>query len=344
LKEFLMQTMKLMRFGALLSAATLALMPLQANAQGQAIPPTTTGQPNAGSQTTAAIVAPAWAYPVADKEQPPGPDENEIRQAPGSSRTYTRKQIDNLFNPPIWYPDQAVGMPKVVHSGAPPGVRACAACHLQSGQGHPESGHISGLPVAYFLRQIQDYRDGNRIDKVWMTNMAKAMSYEDAAAAADWFSKLKPIKWVRVIETDTIPKSYFNKSRKRLPLSDGSTEPLGDRIAEFPEDPVRVLDRDPNSGFIAYVPKGSLALGEKLVKDGAGRTLACAACHGDKLQGNAEIPRIAGISALYTVRQMFAFKTEERKGIFAEQMKPVVAELQEKDIIAVAAYLASLDP
>jgi cytochrome c553 len=328
-----MQTMNLMRFGALLGGAMLALMSVKTSAQGQAPAPTPAG-----------IVAPAWAYPVADKEQPPGPDENEIRQAPGSSRTYTRKQIDNLFNPPIWYPEQAVGMPRVVQSGAPPSVRACAACHLQSGQGHPESGHVSGLPTAYFLRQIQDYRDGNRIDKVWMTNMAKALSDEDAAAAADWFSKLKPIKWVRVIEADTIPRSYFNKSRKRLPLSDGSTEPLGDRIAEFPEDPVRVLDRDPNAGFIAYVPKGSLALGETLVKEGAGRTLACAACHGDKLQGTADIPRIAGISPLYTVRQMFAFKTGERKGTHAEQMMPVVAGLKEKDIIGVAAYLASLDP
>ncbi len=328
-----MKTMKPARICVLLGGAVLAFMPVKASGQGQPTVP-----------VPVAIVAPAWAYPVADKEQPPGPDENEVRQAPGSSRTYTRKQIDNLFNPPIWYPDQVIGMPRVVQTGAPPGVRACAACHLQSGQGHPESGHISGLPKAYFLRQIQDYRDGNRVDKVWMTNMAKALSDEDAAAAAEWFSKLKPIKWVRVIETDTIPKSYFNKSRKRLPLSDGSTEALGDRIAEFPEDPVRVLDRDPNSGFIAYVPKGSLALGEALVKEGAGRTVACAACHGEKLQGTAEMPRIAGISTLYTVRQMFAFKTGERKGAHAEQMMPVVAELQEKDIIAVAAYLASLDP
>ncbi len=328
-----MQMNKRSHCAALVGGAMLALLPANADAQGQ---------PTVSSQ--AAIVAPLWAYPVADKEQPPGPDENEIRQLPGSSRTYTRKQIDNLFSPPIWYPEQAVGIPAVVQTGAPPGVRACAACHLQSGQGHPESGHVSGLPVSYFLRQIQDYRDGNRVDKVWMTSMAKALSDEDAAAAAEWFSNLKPIKWVRVIETDTIPRSYFNKSRKRLPLADGSTEPLGDRIAEFPADPVRVLDRDPNSGFIAYVPKGSLALGEKLVRNGEGKTVACAVCHGEKLQGTGEIPRIAGISALYTVRQMFAFKTGERKGAHAEQMTPVVSQLQEKDIIAVSAYLASLDP
>jgi cytochrome c553 len=176
-----------------------------------------------------------------------------------------------------------------------------------------------------------------------MTAMAKAMSDEDAKAAADWFAQIKPIKWVRVVETDTIPKSYFNKSRKRIPLADG-TEPLGDRIAEFPEDPVRVLDRDPNSGFIAYVPKGSLARGEKLVKDGDGRTVACAGCHGEKLQGDKDIPRIAGISPLYVVRQMFAFKAGGRTGPHADQMKPVVEGIDENDVTAIAAYLASLDP
>jgi cytochrome c553 len=286
---------------------------------------------------------PAWAYLSADKVQPPGPDENEVRQVPGSARTYTRKEIDNLFKPPIWFPEKLPPMPKVVESGAPPGVRACVACHLTSGQGHTESSHLSGLTADYMIRQIQDYRSGARKDPVWMTAMAKAMSDEDAAAAAAWFEQIKPIRWVRVVETDTIPKSYFNKSRKRIPFAEG-TEPLGDAIAEFPEDPVRVLDRDPNSGFVAYVPKGSLARGEKLVKDGDGKTVACAACHGEKLQGNKDIPRIAGISPLYTVRQMFAFKAGDRAGPHADQMKPVVDAIDEADVTAIAAYLASLDP
>ncbi len=313
------------RFVALIGAALLASVVSPAQAQEK-------------------LTQPDWAYPVADKEQPPAPDENEVRQVPGSTVRYTRKEIDNLFKPPIWFPDQAAGMPRVVQSGAPPGVRACAACHLQSGQGHPESGHISGLPKSYFLRQIQDYRDGNRTDKVWMTAMAKALTDEDAAAAAEWFEKIKPIKWVRVVETDTIPRSYFNKSRKRLALADGSTEQLGERIAEFPEDPVRVVERDPNSGFIAYVPKGSVALGEKLVTDGLGKTVACAACHGGDLKGKDDIPRIAGVSTLYTVRQLVAFRNGERNGNHADQMKPVTAELGLKDITAIAAYLASLEP
>ena len=288
---------------------------------------------------------PSWAYPVADTVQPIVLDENEPRRVPGSALTYKRKEIDDLFNPPIWFPELNVGMPRVVQSGAPPGVRACAACHLTSGQGHPESGHIVGLPNAYFLRQIEDYRAGRRHDPVWMTKMSTAMTDADVKAAADWFSKIKPITWVRVVEAETIPRSYFNKSRKRLPHPDGGIEQLGEKIAEFPIDPIRVVDRDPNAGFVAYVPKGSLLRGQQLVTQGGeGKTIACAACHGADLKGQGDVPRIAGVSPLYTVRQMFAFKTGARKGVHAMQMAPVVERLAPADITAIAAYTASLTP
>ena len=287
---------------------------------------------------------PAWAYPVADKEQPVKLDDNESRRVPGSALAYKRKEIDDLFNPPIWFPELNVGMPRVVQYGAPPNVRACAACHLASGQGHPESGHIAGLPVAYFKRQIEDYRAGRRNDPVWMSKMSAALSDADVQAAADWFAAVKPIPWLQVVEADTIAKSFFNKSRKRLPHPDGGTEPLGERIAEFPREPDRVLERDPRAGFVAYVPKGSVARGEALVRQGAGKTVACASCHGADLKGQGDIPRIAGVSALYTVRQLYAFKTSSRKGEHAAQMVPVVANLQADDITAIAAYTASLAP
>ena len=292
---------------------------------------------------------PAWAYPVADKEQPAAAataasGDTDRRQVPGSALTYQRKEIDDLFNPPIWFPERNVGMPRVVQYGAPPNVRACAACHLASGQGHPESGHIAGLPVAYFKRQIDDYRAGRRNDPVWMNKMAAALSDTDVQAAADWFSQVRPIPWIRVVETDTIPRSYFNRSRKRLPHPEGGSEPLGERIAEFPQEPERVLNRDPTAGFVAYVPKGSLAQGEALVRQGGAKTVACAACHGADLRGQGEVPRIAGVSALYTVRQLYAFKTGSRKGEHAAQMSAVVASLTPSDITAIAAFTASLAP
>jgi cytochrome c553 len=287
---------------------------------------------------------PKWAYPVADAVQPVIAAVSEPRRVPQSALAYKSGEIDNLFEPPIWFPERNVGMPRVVQYGAPPSVRACAACHLTSGQGHPESGHISGLSVNYFKRQIEDYRNGLRNDPVWMTKMSVALTDQDVDAAANWFAKVKPISWIKVVETDSIPKSYFNRSRKRIALPGGATEILGDRIAEFPEDAERVLNRDPYAGFIAYVPKGSVAAGKALVLEGAGKTVACAACHGPNLQGAGDVPRIAGISPLYTVRQMYAFKTGSRKSSHAVQMQPVVANLGDQDITYIASYLATLAP
>ena len=287
---------------------------------------------------------PKWAYPVADKEQPPSPPDDQPIRIPGSALTYKFKEIDNLFAPPIWFPEHNVGMPRIAQYGARPEVRACVACHLTSGQGHPESGHLAGLPVGYFKQQIADYRSGNRTDPVWMTKMSAAMTDRDVDDAARWFANIKPIAWVKVIETDVIPKSYFNKSRKRLPAPEGGTEPLGDRIAEFPADPVRVVNRDPYAGFVAYVPVGSVSKGLALVSQSGGKTVACAACHGADLKGAGDVPRIAGISPLYTVRQMYAFKTGSRKGPNAAQMLPVTSNLQADDITAIAVYLASLTP
>ena len=53
-------------------------------------------------------------------------------------------------NPPDWYPEEHPPMPQIVaHGGQRPAGRACAQCHLPSGDGHPESSSLAGLPAAY---------------------------------------------------------------------------------------------------------------------------------------------------------------------------------------------------
>ena len=79
----------------------------------------------------------------------------------------------------------------------------------------------------------------------------------------------------RVVETDTVPKTYVGPGNKRLRLPDGASEPIGNRIIEIPENEKVVLNRDPRLGFIAFVPKGSIAKGEALVTaGGGGKTVA----------------------------------------------------------------------
>jgi cytochrome c553 len=120
---------------------------------------------------------------------------------------------------------------------------------------------------------------------------------------------------------------------------------LGDRIIEVPQEPVRARSYDPHSGFTAYVPVGSIAKGEKLVREGkAGNAAPCTTCHGDTLAGTAIAPRIAGRSPIYIVRQLYNIQAGVRRGDDVELMKPVVAGLTERDMIAIAAYVSSQNP
>jgi len=288
---------------------------------------------------------PDWAFPVTDKVQPPSQDDGQPKSAPGSTRTYTRKQIEDGMNPPDWYPDEHPPMPRIVANGNGTTIRACAFCHLPTGTGHDESANVARLPVGYFIRQMADYKTGARKGSGSMTTIAKEISDVDVRASAEYFASVKARPWIRVVETDTVPKTYVASGNKRIPHPDGGTEPIGNRIIEIPEDVERVLNRDPGSGFIAYVPKGSVAQGEALVKTGGGgKTLACAPCHGATLQGMGEIPGISGRQATYIVRQMFMMQNGDRTGPLADQMKPAVEKLSVDEMLVIAAYVASLEP
>lgn len=70
----------------------------------------------------------------------------------------------------------------------------------------------------------------------------------------------------------------------------------------------------------------------------------CASCHGDS--GNAPIaenyPKLGGQSAKYTVERLKAYKAGEIKGGQAATMTPMAAMLSEKEMEAIAAYLAEI--
>ena len=293
-----------------------------------------------------------WAYPIPDKNPPTATQDKGQKKLPGSTRSYTQTQIDDQFNPPDWYPEEHGPLPRVVKTGIQ--AQACGSCHLMSGHGHPESATLAGLPVEYMLRQMADFKAGLRKDPPMheasqraarMINIAAGLPDEEMREAVKFFAALKPGKWYRVIEATTVPKTWVNGGRMRLPLPGNETEPLGNRIITLPEDPDRVESRDPHSGFIAYVPMGSIKKGEELVtKGGNGKTVACAVCHGEGLKGLGDIPRLANIHPIYIVRQLFNFKTGANASSAAAQMKKVSEKLTEEDMINIAAYVGSLEP
>jgi cytochrome c553 len=287
---------------------------------------------------------PDWTFNIPDKVQPSAVRPEGVVRAPGSPREYEWGKVSGNTNPPDWFPDEHPPAPPAVAGG--PGRRfACGACHLMSGQGHPEAADIAGMPAAYLIRQMAYYRNGTRKDDARMGPIAKAIPEEDVRQAAEYFAGLKPKAWVKVIETATPPKTFIATSgRHRVLHPDGGTEAIGRRILQIPEDPYRTEIRDPHSGFIAYVPPGSIARGEALAKGSEGKSAPCAQCHGEGLKGKGEVPRLAGLQPLYVARQFFTMQYGSSAGEAAAVMKPVVANLTEDDIIAISSYLGSLPP
>jgi cytochrome c553 len=291
---------------------------------------------------------PEWAYGPDSSgiAYPRKPDDGVLKQVPGSAKRYTQAQIDDPMHPPDWFPDEHPPMPRVVSDGNGTTVRACIGCHLASGHGHPENSRLPGSSAAYLKRQLEEFRAGARKGpaSMQMIGVAKHLTDEEIAAASDYFSKLNVVRWVRVVETDTVPKTWWRGNR-RLQLPEGGSEPIGERIIEVPADPARTALRDPHSGTVAYVPPGSIARGEKIVTTGGdGKTFPCAACHGPDLRGTADVPNIRGQSAIVIARQLFAIKAGDRAGAMAELMRPVVEKLTADDIIDIAAYVTSRDP
>jgi cytochrome c553 len=141
-----------------------------------------------------------------------------------------------------------------------------------------------------------------------------------------------------------VPKTYVNPGNMRLALPNGGTEPIGSRIVELPENEAAAVARDPRSGFIAYVPKGSVAKGQMLVTTGGGETTACVICHGPTLKGVGTAPAIAGRHTGYVVRQLYFFQNGSRSGPAEALMHNVVQRLNDDDMVAIAAYLASREP
>ena len=293
---------------------------------------------------------PSWAYPVNPPDFKPRVDDGTPRRVPDSTAGYTVTQLRDLFAAPVWHPEEHPALPPIVAQGRKPAVFACGVCHRADGPGGPENANIAGLPAAYIVQQMADYKSGARTtalpDRAPQKNMialSKAITDDEVQAAAQYFSGLKPRHNVRVVESPEVPKTvvggwFLTDART------GEREPIGARIVEMPENVEQFENRDTHARFVAYVPPGSIARGEALAAGIPGTTDRCAICHGPDLKGLAGIPPIVGRSPSYAVRQLIEFKNGARNGAAAALMKPVVAHLTLDDMIALAAYLAAQAP
>jgi cytochrome c553 len=203
--------------------------------------------------------------PNEDPEQ-----QTRLRHVDGSHASFSLLDIRDGQNVIDWFPGDHPPMPEVVkHGPARMGklMRGCGSCHLPNGKGRPENAQPAALPVEYIIRQIQDFRYGFRRSADWrkpntytMINLAMAMTDEEVRQAAEYFAAIKwNTPWVRVVETNLVPKTRI-AGNLFIAAAKEWTEPIAGRIIEVPEDNEQAeLNRNPHSGFVAYVPVGSIA-------------------------------------------------------------------------------------
>jgi cytochrome c553 len=312
------------------------------------MPPAKTTQ----SQSDEAQAGVSWLFPLNSPSAavPPVADGKIPLHLPDSSLSFTEAQLIDLFSAPDWHPDSHTPMPEIVVHGRAPDVYACGFCHLPTGQGRPENSALAGLPAAYIVQQVADMKSGTR-RSAWhgeayrpvdlMRDVAAHATTADVTAAAEYFS-LQPLRpRVTVIERGVIPRMQV---RGWVYIVDprGGKEPLGQRLIECAPDASRHEKRDDAMRYMAFVPPGSVRRGRDIATGQSGLTPSCISCHGEHLQGVGLVPPLAGRSPTYLLRQLVGFQTGDRAGAASMPMQPVAAELRISDMIAVAAYAATI--
>ena len=167
---------------------------------------------------------PAWAYGFPQPGAPAAPaggrgrggqaaPDNSAKRLAGSNLEFTLTQIRDGFGPADWFPGDHPKMPEIVAHGRRPDVRACALCHYPNGKGRAENAPVAGYPVAYFIQQMNDFKNGNRksaeprkANTNAMIAIAKAMTDEEIKASAEYFASMPWTPWIKVVETDMVPK------------------------------------------------------------------------------------------------------------------------------------------
>jgi cytochrome c553 len=318
---------------------------------------------------------PLWAYGYIEPPQPaedwsqkclgtrprdcdrpggmPSDTSGTLMHVEDSELSFTQAEITAPFSPADWFPDDHPKMPDIVAYGREDiGMRACAICHLPNGQGLMQNAPVAGLPVDYFLQQLDDFATGKRqttdthkANGFEMAAMARALTPEQAREIAEYYGSIPFKPWVRVIESDDVPKFQASRNGLFTKLEGSETEPLGMRLIELPVSTYATNNlRNPRSGMVAYTPIGSLARGEALVTTGGDNSMECLTCHGADLRGTAIAPPIAGRQPSYIGRQLYDMQQGYRAGPMAVLMNPAVDRLTPEDIIAISAYVAAQQP
>jgi hypothetical protein len=128
-----------------------------------------------------------WPYPQIPPDGSPErpPDDGQPHHLPGSTKTYTMKEVDG-FSAVDWFPEAHLKAPAAVIDGKPGVYRPCGACHLMDGYGKPDM-------------------------------------------------QIGSAKWIRVVETEAVPKTMLGRHSLLALDPSGAKEPVGNRILALGE-------------------------------------------------------------------------------------------------------------
>src|SRR5215475_11452165 len=168
---------------------------------------------SATAASSSKVDIPDWPYPKGAHE-PAKPDDGKLFHIPGSTKSYTDTQINGSTSTVDWFPELHPAPPAPVIDGKDGAYKACGQCHLIDGRGKPDTADLQGLPVAYFLQQLADMKEGKRrslVPRATLNDMipvAKALDEADAKLAAAYFHSMPVARNTRVVETDTVPVTH----------------------------------------------------------------------------------------------------------------------------------------
>jgi cytochrome c553 len=131
----------------------------------------------------------------------------------------------------------------------------------------------------------------------------------------------------------------FKSGKRSSPIMQGFASQLSD--ADMSNIAYWVGSQKAKPGFAK--DKELVALGERIYRGGIAdrQVAACAGCHSPNGAGvPAQFPRVSGQHADYTTAQLLAFRDGVRKNSL--QMSQVAAKLSDREIKAVADYVAGL--
>jgi len=210
----------------------------------------------------------------------------------------------------------------------------CQACHGRNGQGtNPIFPILAAQSAEYLQAQLQSFHNLTQDD----IDVTHETYYE---------------RWIRNITGWRKPYTAYVHAEGDEYKYDNAPR-NEERAWDFMKGVARDLDEPTMKALAEYYSKqpavagrpaaaGDVARGKVMFEEGdpAKGLLACQMCHGPDGHGQGPIPRLAGQHADYVVVQLKAIQSGARA---VDQMQALIANLDENDLAAVAAYVQSLN-